>query len=75
MQHSRLHPLNSFDNITTHQLVATGPLPALEQAPQPQVYPAAPHEKVLFVMELMDEEVLHHALELVLHHTHKKSTL
>ena len=75
MQHNRLHPLNSFDNITTHQLVATRPLPPLQPAPQPQVYPPHPHQQVLFVVELTDQTVLHHALELILHHTQKKSIL
>ena len=62
MQHSRLHPLNSFDNITTCEIISTQTLASLAAAPTTQHYPPSPHQHVLFVVEFKEQTLLQHAL-------------
>lgn len=74
LQHSRYYVLNSFDNITTQQLLPERKLPLGH--PQPLApYPRFPHNQVLFLLDFSDAPLLNDVLEVLLHHTQKKSLL
>jgi hypothetical protein len=66
--------LNSFDNITTQQLIPEKKVELGERRMQ-AVYPRFPHNQVLFMVDFSDKELLNDVLEILLYHTQKKSLL
>jgi hypothetical protein len=74
LQHSRHYTLNSFDNITTQELL---PIKSKEfgERHKGAHYPPYPHNQVLFLVDFSDTEVLNDVLEIVLYHTQKKTLL
>jgi hypothetical protein len=65
--------LNSFDNITTQQMI---PEKSVSFQKRPEgLYPRFPHNQVLFLLDFADSALLNDVLEVLLFHTQKKALL
>jgi hypothetical protein len=73
LQHSRYFVLNSFDNITTQQIIPEKRI-SFQKRPE-GLYPRFPQNQVLFLLDFTDSNLLNDVLEVLLFHTQKKALL
>jgi len=74
LQHSRHYTLNSFDNITTQELLQIKSK-EFSNGKKEGIYPPYPHNQVLFLIDFEDKDTLNDVFEVLLHHTQKKTLL
>lgn len=74
LQHSRHYTLNTFDNITTQELIEIRRTEFGDRRIN-SAYPPFPHNQILFLIDFSDTQLLNDVLEIILHHTQKKTLL